>query len=859
MDDFFVIPDKTKKQKVKQAFCPCGLSKTCLAPMMTIGGRGKKGILALAEAPGKNEDEQFALELAHAKRENRPPKGTQLIGAAGSRIASELKKVDIDLYNDCYLYNACNCRPPNNRTPTGIEIASCRNRVLSVINELKPKAVLLLGMCSIESLIAHRWFDDKMGGIGRWRGWSIPDSDLNTWLFPVWHPSYVLRCEISNEPQVPLYFKIDIENFASNYKKPHEGLKLSDIPIQIIYDDEKAIKIIKHILKSDEITAFDYETTSLKPYAVEHKIVSVSVCQKETAYAFMLTDKVKNWWIRFLRSSVPKTAHDIKFEEKWSRAKLNTHVNNWAWCTQNAAHTLDNRGHISGLKFQTYVNFGVPDYSSEVSKLLEAPNSLALNEIHKIPKEKLLTYGAYDAYFTKRLLEKQLKQYEIRDRSGADFLTEVAQALMDDEENGLVVNIGYLKKQKKICNNKIVQIKKKINDSDIGKLWKKEFPKINHNSSQQLSYILYDVLKLPVYSKTSKGNNSVDEKTLLQLENSAPIVNDLIRMRKLEKTIDTYIDNWIIEAGQDHILRCFYHLNIARTFRTSSSSPNMQNIPIRDEEQAKSLRKALYAHIEHILVEIDYKQIEVAMSCCVHKDPVMINYVKDKTTDMHRDMSMECYLLAEEQVSSPIRKGTKNAFVFPEFYGSYWKNTGADLWKNAQKYKTQQGIPLINHLKKKGIGTEERFLFHIKKVEKRFWNERFKVYSQWKEDIWKDYLENGYVDLLTGLRCSGPMDQKAVTNYPIQGPAAHCLLKSKINTKKWIVENDKNILPVGQIHDSGLFSIPEKDLDNFAKAVKKIWCEDIVKEWPWIIVPLDVEIEVTPVNGSWADKKKYEL
>jgi DNA polymerase I-like protein with 3'-5' exonuclease and polymerase domains len=368
---------------------------------------------------------------------------------------------------------------------------------------------------------------------------------------------------------------------------------------------------------------------------------------------------------------------------------------------------------------------------------------------------------------------------------------------------------------------------------------------------------------------TAKGKPSVDEEALEETAQESQLVQDILRIRKLEKIRGTYLSGWERETGPDHILRPFYNLHIVRTYRSSCSSPDLQNVTIRDKVAQKITRRAIYPRAGHVLVEADYSGIEVRTSACYHRDPNMITYIMDPSTDMHRDTAMECFLLDLEEVSKPARQGAKNQFVFAEFYGSYWRNTGVGLWKWAENCTTAQNVSLITHLKKKGIRslgdpadrrpTRGTFLYHIREVEKRFWGERFRVYAQWKEEFWQQYLEQGEFYTLTGFRCTGPMAKNNVVNYPIQGSAFHCLLRSKYNTKNWIASRgyENDILPCGQIHDSGLFSVNPELLPEFAKAIHYIWGEQLRKEWPWIIVPLEVEVETTPVDGSWFLKGVY--
>ena len=116
-----------------------------------------------------------------------------------------------------------------------------------------------------------------------------------------------------------------------------------------------------------------------------------------------------------VRSEVGKAAHNMSFEESWSEIRLGVSVENWIWDSMLAAHILDNRTGVTGLKFQTYVNFGVVDYSSEIQPYLEASDDCAnsINTIQKLiatqsGRNQLLRYNGLDAIYERRLAGLQM-------------------------------------------------------------------------------------------------------------------------------------------------------------------------------------------------------------------------------------------------------------------------------------------------------------------------------------------------------------------------------------------------------------------------------------------------------------------
>lgn len=374
----------------------CGLYKDCKSPRMKPFGNFAKGIMNIGEAPGEVEDER----------------GKPWQGKTGRLLKKTYRGLGIDLFEDCININAVNCRPMskgNNRTPTNYEIDCCRKSLLKAIDEYQPKVIVLLGGPALHSIIGHRW-KKSLEGISKWRGWCIPDKDFKAWICPVFHPSYISR----SEDVVEIIWKQDLEEAIKKVDEPLPRYRKPNIEI---IEDLSVLSTIK-----SDLVAFDYETTGIKPNAPGHRIVCAAVAYDENrCYSFMMPqsrNKIKPF-IEFLADhTIGKMAHNMKFEESWSINRLRQSVAYWAWDSMIAAHTLDNRPGITSLKFQTYVNFGVIDYASEITPYFSAKeenNGNALNRIMELVampggKEKLLNYCGFDSVYEYRLATLQQKQ-----------------------------------------------------------------------------------------------------------------------------------------------------------------------------------------------------------------------------------------------------------------------------------------------------------------------------------------------------------------------------------------------------------------------------------------------------------------
>lgn len=443
-------------------------------------------------------------------------------------------------------------------------------------------------------------------------------------------------------------------------------------------------------------------------------------------------------------------------------------------------------------------------------------------------------------------------------------------ALSEVEANGIRIDTDYLKKMIEKTGRQIQQITEQLKEDKIYKTWRKRYgSKTNMDSKEQLGKILFDVMEYPCHNRTKTGRPKADEEALK--ETKLPFVKLYLKAAKLKKAKNTYLKG-ILRETVDGFLHPFFNLHLVRSLRGSSDHPNFQNQPVRNPVIRKLVRRAFIARKNHHIVEVDYSGAEICSAACYHHDPRMIRYIENDKLDLHRDMAAQLYLLKKSQVTKDARYCGKNMYVFPQFYGDYYVHCAEHLWKAISKMslKTVDGLSLRKHLREQGIkrlgkldpdlsprdGTFEK---HVQEVEDDFWKRRFKVYNQWKQDWYYDYLDNGYFDTLTGFRIEGMMNRKQVVNYPPQGDAFHWLLWSLIRIMKLLRKYKMKSWVGGQIHDSIVGDVHRKERKDYLEICKQVMTIDVRKHWPWIIVPLKIEAEVAPVGGSWYDKEEVEI
>jgi uracil-DNA glycosylase family 4 len=374
----------------------CGLYQNSEHPKIKPSGNFKKRILVIGESSSKTDDR------TNSQWRDKP----------GELLRNTFTKFGVDLYEDCLSTNANICF--HSQTPTLDQVANCRAKLFKVISETNPILIIVLGFNPLFSLIGHRWKKD-LGTIEKWRGWTIPDQDLDCWVCPTYHPSFIL----GKEQEFQTVWEQDIEQALGMVEVKFRKFRKPKI---IHITNLKQLEWLKMGL-----IAFDYETTGIKPHAKGHRIIccSIATTENEVVVFMMPTNpKEREPFIDILKNPmIGKIAQNMKYEHTWSLVRLKTEVANWEWDTMIASHILDNRPEVTGLKFQTYVQFGVIDYDSEISPYLKSGSNdgNALNRIEelvKLPggKEKLMEYCAMDSIFEFRLAQLQIEKI------GYDFL-----------------------------------------------------------------------------------------------------------------------------------------------------------------------------------------------------------------------------------------------------------------------------------------------------------------------------------------------------------------------------------------------------------------------------------------------------
>lgn len=439
------------------------------------------------------------------------------------------------------------------------------------------------------------------------------------------------------------------------------------------------------------------------------------------------------------------------------------------------------------------------------------------------------------------------------------------------ERVGLRVDVRYLEQAIKDTEEKVRDLEKQIESAREYRVWGRHFGnKMNLRSRTQLGQVMFEILghkRNPFLGQTN------DVAAFEHLKSD--FVRNYHDIERLKKALSTNLYG-IQREVVDGRIHPHTNLYTAESYRSSQNAPNMQNQPVRNKDISAIVRTMIIPDPGCILLEGDFNAHEVRTSYMYHKDPKMYDYIMGGG-DMHTDKAMELFCLSKEELGNIdkfpgdlLRYAAKNLFVFRQFYGGVFFQAAPELWNFISLYHltTAQGVPIHEHLAAKGIkklgkcdpqkepvkGTYE---YHVREVERSMWNKTFPVYAQWKKDWWEKYQRQGGVNSLTGFKMEGVFRRNQILCDVIQGSAFQILLWSIIQEQMEVLKRKLKSRIWLQVHDSQLWNIHRKELDDIVGLIKEVCLERVVKHWKWINIPLKVKMEAS--DSNWFRKGSFKL
>jgi DNA polymerase-1 len=407
-----------------------------------------------------------------------------------------------------------------------------------------------------------------------------------------------------------------------------------------------------------------------------------------------------------------------------------------------------------------------------------------------IDLEQASDYAAEDADITMQLhqaLSAGLQQEAKLKQVYTDIEMPLVDVLLDVEQNGVLIDRDMLQKQGREIDQKLSQIEQTIYQQ-AGEVF-------NLSSPKQIQAILFDKLDLPILRKTPKGQPSTAEDVLEELAADYEIPAMLLEHRSLNKLMSTYIDKLPKEinskTGRVHTS---YQQAVASTGRLSSTSPNLQNIPIRTAE-GRRIREAFIAPAGHKILALDYSQIELRIMAHLSADESLLNAFA-RGLDVHRSTAAEVFGEELEQVSAEQRRAAK-AINFGLIYGMSAFGLGKQL--NIGRNEAQQYVDT--------------------------YFERYPGVKRYMEETKQRARDQGYVETVFGRRLYLPdinarngnvrqYAERTAINAPMQGTAADIIKRAMIEVQTWLIKGDQDCKMIMQVHDELVFEVSVDEVDS---------------------------------------------
>ena len=496
------------------------------------------------------------------------------------------------------------------------------------------------------------------------------------------------------------------------------------------------------------------------------------------------------------------------------------------------------------LKNISRVNYDAPDYDIEMGKWL--------NEYRKADDERkqemlaqMYNYLALDCYYTARL-GKDLTQ-AVSDESEKlltfynQLLMPASMALTDIELHGCKLDRKYLESMRDKLIKELEVSTRKIREYA-------EEPELNPGSPKQMYKLLYRQLGLPVTKTKRRGkvqDGPTSQPVIRLLRKNHPehrqLLDEIIRWRRIQKTLGTYVYGLLDRMEWDDYIRCDYLLHGTTTGRLSSANPNLQNIP--DESHIGfNIRTAFIPENDDwILLESDYSQLELRVAAHETGDKNLIKVYQDDG-DLHKDVTDAVFV---KQDITPYERSLAKNMVFGAVYkrGPESMSSGAEM----DYVETELGG-------KRWTLNETQHFFNVflgKYPQLPIWQKK-QIETAYSQRVLSTELGRLRRFPLVGNNDKGTVGRQAV-NFPIQSLASDITLDALIRIHKRLTALNRQVGKtvahiVLTVHDSITAAVHKK----YVKRVKKIIAEEMASVPIDTVVPFKAKMAI---GKNWGDCK----
>ncbi|CPR15379.1 DNA polymerase I [Brenneria goodwinii] len=606
---------------------------------------------------------------------------------------------------------------------------------------------------------------------------------------------------------------------SADKDKEESGATLSSEGYVTILDENTLQQWVERIKKAG-IFAFDTETDGLDTLTANLIGMSFAVTPGEAAYLPLAHDyldapeqldraRVLALFKPLLEDEkLLKIGQNLKFD-KGVMKRYDIELRGIAFDTMLESYVLDSVAgrHDMDSLADRYLGHKTIKFEEIAGK---GKNQLTFNQI---ALEQAGPYAAEDADVTLYLHQKmwaKLQQHVELCKVFQAIDMPLVPVLSRMERTGVLIDPNILAEHSKEITLRLGEL-----EAQAYELAGEEF---NLSSTKQLQGILYEKQKLPVLKKTPKGAPSTNEEVLAELALDYPLPKLILEYRGLAKLKSTYTDKLplMINPSTKRV-HTSYHQAVTATGRLSSSDPNLQNIPVRNDE-GRRIRQAFIAPKGYSIVAADYSQIELRIMAHLSGDNGLLRAFSEGK-DIHRATAAEVFGLELDKVSPEQRRSAK-AINFGLIYGM-----------SAFGLSRQLNIPRSESQKYMNL-----------------YFERYPGVHDYMERTRQHAAEQGYVSTLDGRRLYLPDIQsrnaiarkaaeRAAINAPMQGTAADIIKKAMIAIDGWLQKDKPLVKMIMQVHDELVFEVHDSLLEESKSKIR-----ELMEGCMQLNVPLRVDI-----------------
>ncbi len=531
---------------------------------------------------------------------------------------------------------------------------------------------------------------------------------------------------------------------------------------------------------------------------------------KDTPIGIGIYDGAKSYYIpftvlkenpNFLESDISKYTYDLK--------KLIVVLTRYGIKINNLEDDLMIAGYLLNQNVKDDIAYLMNNKGCKVDFYLDSfgnPNKLRMPEedkyIKNIIKKARFIYDYKDEMISSL---KEEEAYELY----SNIEIPLAFVLADMEITGIRIDCEFLKNMGKELEAKI-----EILTNEIHEYAGMDF---NISSPKQLAEVLFVHLGIPYPKKTKSENYSTSKEILDKIIDIHPIIPAIMEHRLLSKLNNNYVVGLLAEVHEDGKIHTMFNQTLTRTGRLSSSNPNLQNIPIR-QDYGKWIRKAFVPEEDSLLLSSDYSQIELRIFAHMAKATNLIEAFKEGK-DIHTKTASDIFGVSEEMVTKDMRYQAK-AVNFGILYGISSFGLGEDLnidYATARKF-------IDNYL-----NTYPEIKVYMDKVIKDAYDKGYvKTIMNRKRSI-EELNSKNYM-----VRSSG---ERIALNTPIQGSSADILKKAMVEIYREFKKKNLKSKMLIQVHDELVINTLNNEIEEVTKIVK-----NIMENTYQLDVPLKVEI-----------------